>query len=182
VRATRIPQALDAIEAIARDSTTGKVHLVGYSFGGLLAALLASRSPELVASLTLIAPAIDNFDRNYKDRRWRMPNVYVEELQQLPARPLLNPASYPGPTVVVHGIYDSTASWRVREWATECNLTLHEPECDHSLLGWRCHPGPALEGGEPNSPASTTTPVIPTLGEIVAAAVATAEIRDECDE
>lgn len=44
----------------------GRAHLVGYSVGGLLAAAFAVRHPELTASLLLLAPAIDNFDRNFK--------------------------------------------------------------------------------------------------------------------
>ncbi|MGH7030424.1 MAG: acetoin dehydrogenase dihydrolipoyllysine-residue acetyltransferase subunit, partial [Stellaceae bacterium] len=41
-----------ALEALAID----RAHLVGHSMGGAVAALLASRHPERVASLTLIAP------------------------------------------------------------------------------------------------------------------------------
>lgn len=36
----------------------GPVHLVGNSYGGIVATLLAARRPDLVSSLTLIAPAV----------------------------------------------------------------------------------------------------------------------------
>ncbi len=36
---------------------TGPVHLVGYSYGGFISALLASRRPDLVRSLVLVEPA-----------------------------------------------------------------------------------------------------------------------------
>src|SRR5699024_10555304 len=36
----------------------GPVHLVGNSYGGLVATLLAARRPELFRTLTLVAPAV----------------------------------------------------------------------------------------------------------------------------
>ena len=36
--------------------------------GGLLAAILASQQPERIANVLLLAPAIDNFTRNYEGR------------------------------------------------------------------------------------------------------------------
>nr|WP_240188296.1 alpha/beta hydrolase [Nakamurella flavida] len=44
--------------AIRRVSGAGPVHLVGNSLGGYVATLLAARHPDLVASLTLISPAV----------------------------------------------------------------------------------------------------------------------------
>jgi pyruvate dehydrogenase E2 component (dihydrolipoamide acetyltransferase) len=46
-----------AVEASVAALDLGPVHVVGHSLGGTLAALLASRRPDLVRSLTLIAPA-----------------------------------------------------------------------------------------------------------------------------
>jgi pyruvate dehydrogenase E2 component (dihydrolipoamide acetyltransferase) len=46
-----------SVEAAVHSLGIGRVHLVGHSMGGAVAALLALRQPELVASLTLIAPA-----------------------------------------------------------------------------------------------------------------------------
>ena len=48
-----------AAKAVAADLTAGgrgRVHLVGHSMGGAVATLIAMRSPERVASLTLLAP------------------------------------------------------------------------------------------------------------------------------
>jgi pyruvate dehydrogenase E2 component (dihydrolipoamide acetyltransferase) len=47
----------DAIEAALVELGAQRVHIVGHSMGGALAVLLASRAPERVASLTLLAPA-----------------------------------------------------------------------------------------------------------------------------
>ena len=56
--ASGTPDYLTAsVEAAARALGIGRVHLVGHSMGGAVAALLALRQPELVASLTLIASA-----------------------------------------------------------------------------------------------------------------------------
>jgi len=46
-----------AVEAFVAALDLGPVHVVGHSLGGALAALLAVRRPDLVRSLTLIAPA-----------------------------------------------------------------------------------------------------------------------------
>ena len=52
------PESLaDAIEAVADGLALGRIHLVGHSMGGALAALMALRRPERMASLTLIASA-----------------------------------------------------------------------------------------------------------------------------
>jgi pyruvate dehydrogenase E2 component (dihydrolipoamide acetyltransferase) len=47
----------DAVEGALETLDIKRVHLVGHSMGGAIAALLASRRPERVASLTLIASA-----------------------------------------------------------------------------------------------------------------------------
>lgn len=55
-----VPQGIDDLfSAVNRHATgvTGKIHLVGHSLGGHLAALYAAAYPDRVASLTLIAPA-----------------------------------------------------------------------------------------------------------------------------
>ncbi|WJS03515.1 alpha/beta fold hydrolase [Roseibium aggregatum] len=49
VSAKAVGQSLEALELT-------KVHLVGHSMGGAVAALIALRNPDLVASLTLLAP------------------------------------------------------------------------------------------------------------------------------
>jgi len=49
ISAKAVSQSLEALDL-------KRVHLVGHSMGGAVAALVALRSPELVASLTLLAP------------------------------------------------------------------------------------------------------------------------------
>lgn len=57
---TTTPRGIDdLVSAVARHvgAVQGRVHLVGHSLGGHLAAVCAAAHPERVASLTLIAPA-----------------------------------------------------------------------------------------------------------------------------
>lgn len=122
IRSTRIGTSLDEFaDIIVKKSTSGKAHLVGYSFGGLLGAILAARRPDIIGNVLLLAPAIDNWARNYEGRdpaSWRMPPEYVEELRTYPARP-----NVVRPTTLVHGVLDrddeGSAPWRVQQWAEE---------------------------------------------------------------
>lgn len=144
VAATRIGDSLKAFATIVGRSTSGKVHVVGYSFGGLLAAILAAERPDIVANVLLLAPAIDNYARNFESRdpdSWHMPRQYVEELQGYPARP-----DIVRPTTLVHGMLDDdgkgSAPWRVQRWAGE--QTFHGVHLldgvDHSLEPWLSAP------------------------------------------
>lgn len=59
-RDTSTPQGIeDLLSAVSRHAgaAKGKLHLVGHSLGGHLAALHAAANPDRIASLTLIAPA-----------------------------------------------------------------------------------------------------------------------------
>ena len=95
--------------------------LVGYSFGGLLAALFQEKFPHLVKRVVLLAPAIDNFRRNYENLAESVLDQkphYVKELRDLKdlqARPTIRV-----PAVVIHGQQDTDAGgselWRVEEW------------------------------------------------------------------
>jgi pimeloyl-ACP methyl ester carboxylesterase len=138
--------------------TSRNVRLVGYSFGGLLAALLAERYFERIAKLLLFAPAIDNIARNYSGdpAQWQMPRDYVEELRKYPARPAIV-----CPTTLVYGDLDDDSGGstpnRYRAWASEQPFAaVHElAGVDHDLEPW-------LTQGEPK----------PALAELVAALVA----------
>lgn len=62
------PQADADITAAAIDQITGgPVHLVGNSYGGVVATLLAARRPDLVRTLTVISPAVPDL-RLTRDR------------------------------------------------------------------------------------------------------------------
>ncbi|CAJ1366694.1 unnamed protein product, partial [Effrenium voratum] len=110
--------------------------VVGFSFGGLLAATLQEMRPDKITKCVLIAPAIDNFERNFAAKRkedWHLAEEYVAELQKLPARP-----SIKVPTMLIHGLSetdaDGSAVWRVREWVDKEPFgPTYFPEGGHSL-------------------------------------------------
>jgi pyruvate dehydrogenase E2 component (dihydrolipoamide acetyltransferase) len=88
------PESLaEVIEAVMDGLAVERIHLVGHSMGGALAALTALRRPERIASLTLIAPAgfgpelntafIDGFIRAARRRET------IEALNQLVHDPAL---------------------------------------------------------------------------------------------
>ena len=53
VEATRVSVALAGLSELLKSASRRTTHLVGYSFGGLLSALLAERHPELVDRVLL---------------------------------------------------------------------------------------------------------------------------------
>ena len=140
VEATRVSVALAGLSELLKSAPDRTTHLVGYSFGGLLCALLAERHPELVDRVLLLAPAIDNYARNYagKDQAdWQMPIDFAVDLSTYPERP-----SIKCPTTLVHGLLDNdqggSAPWRIEEWAREQQFAaVHMlAEVDHSLEPW----------------------------------------------
>ncbi len=140
IDATRIGRTLEECLGLMDQLQLANIHLVGYSYGGLLAAILASQHPDRIVSLLLLAPAIDNFARNYARlplHEWPMPREYVEELRVYPARPQIV-----CPTTLVHGLLDhdraGSAPWRIQEWAAQQPFR-HVYFLDgvgHSLAGW----------------------------------------------
>ena len=121
VRETSIRETLRSLVGLLDRSPSRAMSVVGYSFGGLLCALLAAEHPQLVTNVLLLAPAIDNYERNYASLRpsaWQMPSSFVMEMKELPARPRIT-----RPTTLVHGTLDDdsggSAPWRVQAWAKE---------------------------------------------------------------
>ncbi|CAK9081692.1 unnamed protein product [Durusdinium trenchii] len=104
VAATSLPSFLEELAAELEQHTQhahAQSVLVGFSVGGYLVANFQERWPHLVKKAVLLAPAIDNFDRNFKDKlpeKWHMPVAYVKELQGMSARPAIKV-----PTMLVHG-------------------------------------------------------------------------------
>jgi pimeloyl-ACP methyl ester carboxylesterase len=140
IEATRIKQFLAELQNLIDEIGPAKVHLIGYSFGGLLAAILACQRPERIGNVLLLAPAIDNYERNYEARtpeEWLMPPEFVEELLSYPTRPAIV-----RPTILVHGSLDrdeeGSAPWRIQRWAEEQPFrgVYILDQVDHSLATW----------------------------------------------
>ena len=133
-RQTRLPLFLDSLRAEAREKPFTAI--VGFSVGGFIAALFQERWPDLVERVILLAPAIDNYERNFAHvprEKWFMPSAYVSELAELPARPALKV-----PALLIHGRRDTdgmgSALWRVQKWAeTERFEHTFFPDAGHSM-------------------------------------------------
>ena len=153
-----IKELKEIIEKDILPNNSKCILLVGYSVGGYIAALLASMHPQLdIHGLLLLAPAIDNYERNFRnipESEWYMPVSYVTTLRdKLPSRPSIK-ASRSKRIIIVHGLRDNDqggiAPWRVREYVSELNdndhtmvmssvdtkVFLYQPDIDHSLEPW----------------------------------------------
>lgn len=151
VKATRIGQFLAQLRSLALSLPGGRFSvIVGFSVGGLIAALFQEQYPELVGSVVLIAPAIDNYERNFRDvpkTSWQMPSEYVEELARFPARPVIKV-----PATLLHGMsdFDGGADMpaRVREWASQARFEkcFFPDTLNHFLEPWISSESPGLLG------------------------------------
>jgi len=118
--------------------------IIGCSFGGWLASILQDRRPDLFGRAILLAPAIDNYRRNYEGvprECWHMPTGFVDELHSLPPRPSIRI-----PTKLLHGQLDNdaggSAMWRIHEWLGETafSASYFPPGVDHSMEPWLSQP------------------------------------------
>jgi pimeloyl-ACP methyl ester carboxylesterase len=83
--------AVDACDVADLAARVGPVHLVGHSYGGVVALLAAARAPEAVRSLAVIEPpayAVARGDPGVEDLLARQRRL-VEEGQDLPAEEYL---------------------------------------------------------------------------------------------
>jgi len=126
VGATSLTRFLEELRALA-EATPGKqlTALLGFSVGGFVVANFQERWPHLLKRAVLLAPAIDNFERNFEgkaEQEWYMPTTYVTELRSMTARP-----SIKVPTMLVHGECETddggSALWRVQQWAETESFT-----------------------------------------------------------
>jgi pimeloyl-ACP methyl ester carboxylesterase len=76
IAAKAVSQSLDALEL-------EKVHLVGHSMGGAIAALIALRAPERIASMTLLAPGGFGPEINHKLLRRYAVATSPDEMEML---------------------------------------------------------------------------------------------------
>mmetsp|Transcript_52259 Transcript_52259/g.138017 ORF Transcript_52259/g.138017 Transcript_52259/m.138017 type:complete len:317 (+) Transcript_52259:107-1057(+) len=128
---TKIEPFLDTVVEEA-ERLGGFAAVIGCSFGGMLSSVLQERRPDLFSRLVLLAPAIDNFERNYKHNAAAgpLPVAALEELEKLPPRPRLLV-----PTKIIHGALDNDEGGseprRIDEWVAS---SLEEDRDGRELL------------------------------------------------
>ena len=99
----------DLLDAVAAP----RVHLIGHSFGGAIAAAFAVSAPDRVASLTLAAPAVFGPDDDPGFVR-RLPQAAdIDDVRAAMAM------LYPDPAALAEGDVRATAAWLVRPGARE---------------------------------------------------------------
>lgn len=119
-----------------------KIILIGYSFGGLLASWFAEKYPNFIYKLILLAPAIDNYERNYQNIKNPKYTKYINDLRTLNSRPILSKDVCIN-TLIIHGtndndLYGSNLS-RIISWVKKLKnikLTYYPENVDHSLMPW----------------------------------------------
>jgi pimeloyl-ACP methyl ester carboxylesterase len=119
---TSIAHEADALESVIRRSG-GRVHLVGHSFGGLVALAVALRNRVPLASLVIIeAPATEVLREPMEDRHYRafrqMTDIYFAAFEGGEAEAI-------GTMIDFYGGAGTFASWpmRVRAYAMETTPT-----------------------------------------------------------
>lgn len=116
LRGVALQGRYERIEALTRG---GGVLLVGSSYGGLVAAMLAADFPERFLGVVLCAPALD----------WREPPNHCPE-------GLAAPAGLP--VTILHGIHDRVVPIGVSRAYRDRSppgVLLYEPDDDHGLGG-----------------------------------------------
>ena len=120
---TEVEDLRAVMDYVFADSGAGKVILMGCSQGGLVSALTASASPDLVEKLILFYPALCIPDDSRKGKmiffrfdpkkvpdkvgligRLSISRSYIEEMQDID--PFESACGYPGDVLLVHGTKD----------------------------------------------------------------------------
>lgn len=103
-----------------------KIILVGYSYGGFLAALLGERLEDRIDGILLVAPAIDNYARNKDTLAHHYSREYADELSKCSVRPDVKKVPH---VVCCHGDKDTDAGgsdmWRIQEYCETNEIELH---------------------------------------------------------
>ena len=146
---TSISHEVDVVEWVIQRASGGHVHLVGHSFGGLVALAVALRNQVRLASLVIIeAPAAELLRERGKQRHYRafrrMTDAYFAAFEGGDAEAIAAMIDF-------YGGVGTFASWppRVRAYAVETTAV--------NILDW------ASAYGFPLSAASLAAIEIPTL-------------------
>lgn len=119
----KIAEAVKAgIEAVA----PGKVHLVGHSFGGAVAAAIATRDPSSVASITLIAPIGLGKDMN---REFLVD--FIEAERRRPLQKVLE-RLFSDPSKITSDMVEGTLRFKRLEGVTEALTAIANSIADES--------------------------------------------------
>jgi pimeloyl-ACP methyl ester carboxylesterase len=135
VRDASIRHEVDVVEAVIRKAG-GPVHLVGHSFGGLVAVAVALRNRVALASLTVVeAPAADLLRSEGEERHYRAFRVMTERYFAAHAR---GDEEAIATMIDFYGGAGTFASWppRVRAYAVETTAV--------NILDWQSGYGFAL--------------------------------------
>ena len=127
-------------------SQNKKIILIGYSFGGLFASWFAEKYPKYIHRLILLAPAIDNYERNFANIKLPKDNEnfnkYLDDLLSLSSRPNLS-KEITNKTMIIHGNKDNDQGGgnisRIISWVKQLGniKKIYYPEnINHSLMPW----------------------------------------------
>ncbi len=145
---TSISHEADALEWVIRRASGGSVHLVGHSFGGLVALAVALRNRVRLASVVIIeAPAVELLRERGEQQQYafrRMTEAYFTAYESGDAEAIAAMIDF-------YGGAGTFASWppRVRAYAVQTTAV--------NILDW------ARADGFPLSAAALATIEIPTL-------------------
>ena len=128
---------IDAVENATMHLGVGRAHVVGHSFGTLIAQHLAARHPERVASLTLFGPILEPQDAARERLRDRAATARREGMcgiaDQLTGTALSSATANENPVAVAF-VRESHMRQDAEGFARSCEALAQAQKADHRLI------------------------------------------------
>jgi 3-oxoadipate enol-lactonase len=132
-----VASLIDAVENATTHLGVGRAHVVGHSFGTLIAQHLAARHPERVASLTLFGPILEPQDATRERLRDRAATARRQGMctiaDQLTTTALSSATANDNPVAIAF-VRESHMRQDAEGFARSCEALAQAEKADHRLI------------------------------------------------